>query len=40
VTESGKGVEDLEKLTASLAKKFEQAVVAEATTENVSGSGS
>jgi regulator of protease activity HflC (stomatin/prohibitin superfamily) len=40
VTEGGKGVEDLEKLTASLAKKFEQAVTAESTTECVSGSGS
>ena len=26
VTESGKGMEDLEKLTASLAKKFEQTI--------------
>jgi uncharacterized membrane protein YqiK len=40
VTEGGKGMEDLEKLTASLAKKFEQAVATEATPEGVSGSGS
>jgi hypothetical protein len=26
VTESGKGMEDLEKLTASLTKKFEQTI--------------
>ena len=39
VTESGKGTEDLEKLTASLARKFEQAVTAEGVSENVSGFG-
>jgi hypothetical protein len=38
VTEGGKGMEDLEKLTASLARKFEQAV-AEEGAESISGSG-
>jgi len=40
VTEGSTGLEDLEKLTASMAKKFEQAAVAEAAPEGVSGSGS
>ena len=39
VTDGGKGMEDLEKLTASLAKKFEQSVTSEAP-QSVSGSGS
>jgi uncharacterized membrane protein YqiK len=39
VTDGGKGMEDLERLTASLAKKFEQAVTSEAP-QTVSGSGS
>lgn len=39
ITDGGKGLEDLEKLTASLAKKFEQAVTSEAP-QSVSGSGS
>jgi len=39
VTDGGKGMEDLERLTASLAKKFEQAVTSEAP-QSVSGSGS
>jgi len=40
MTEGGKNMEDLEKLTSSLAKRFEQAVAAEAVSENLSGSGS
>ena len=39
MTDGGKGLEDLERLTASLAKKFEQAVTSEAP-QSVSGSGS
>jgi len=38
VAEGGQGMEDLEKLTASVAKKFEQAVAAEGS-ESLSGSG-
>ena len=39
ITDGGKGLEDLEKLTASLSKKFGQAVTSEAP-QSVSGSGS